>query len=41
VSKCEGDLESLNKGFAATVFEDTPTGRVFVRVFIGMSVRVL
>jgi hypothetical protein len=28
-------------GFAGTVFEDTPRGRVCVRVFIGMSVRAL
>jgi hypothetical protein len=28
-------------GFASTVFEDAPRSRVCVRVFIGMSVRVL
>jgi hypothetical protein len=28
-------------GFASTVFEDAPRGRVCVRVFIGMSVRAL
>jgi hypothetical protein len=28
-------------GFAGTVFKDAPRGRIYVRVFIGMSVRVL